>query len=642
MTERIIQNPILKLCFISVVLCSCLSDGAWAQTYYDGTPPSFMTFTANYVRCRYGSYWDSCNDNNVNYHNSGNDVTPPVYGANPGNWSQSTAGSHSGTSTLGRLTQTSTNWSHRMLVRGSSWNSAMYNMSGIASDGTDYCMCYETGSNTYARSPVLPDGGWDLEPGTHGDDIDTVIQLGGPVAQGTKSQSIEYYFIPDPKESVLMVMLAFATEKSNHQTYYNPFFCVEVMDSAYNLLDLGYYPDLSGVPMDQYPYYWPYSRFLYVPINPSNSTCHIPYCLATPVGYDYYGTNDENKAFEITDCPYPQYASHVPESHSSLESEWFRYTQIAFNLSEQARRHQKVIFRVKAHACQASYHWAYGYFAAKMVPGFIDVDDCGHDEVVLTVPDGFSENSYIWFSGADSASATRTDYDGLHRVHLSRTDDQIFPYYRCEVKTQAGVPIVYECHIDHYNKIIASFTYEQVDTDLENDLYTVQFINNSIYDQYSVPVGSDTVQITPQAFTHVEWDFGDNSPRVNSLQPTHVYHEQGFFNVLMKVWDNELRCCDSVYYLVHVDTMNHLSVLDYAVENVSVYPSPATDYFTIYHGDGAMLKEVQLLDMSGRLLLQREADDHETAIYVGNLPAGKYVVKVRTAKGIVSKLVIKM
>ncbi len=641
MTERLTVYRLLRLFSFLVVMCACVTDTLFAQTYYVGTPPTFMTFTANYVRCRYGSYWDSCNDDNVNYHNSGNNTAPAAYGTNPGGWTAATAGTHSNSASIGRMAQTATNWSHRMLVRGSSWNTSTYNQSGIAADGTDYCMCYETGSNSYSRSPVLPVGGWDLEASTTGDDIDTVIQLGGPTDQGTKSQSIEYYFIPDTNESVLMVMLAFATEKSNHQTYYNPFFTVEVMDSAHNLLDLGYYPDLSGVPMDQYPYYWPYSRFLYVPINPSNSSCNIPYCLATPVGYDYYGTNDENKAFEITDCPFTQYGSHIPESHSSLESEWFRYTQIAFNLTEQARNRQKVIFRVKANACQASYHWAYGYFAARMVPGFIDVDDCDPDEIVLTVPNGFSENSYVWYSGADSASATRTTYDGLHRVHLNRTDDPIFPYYRCEVKTQAGVPIVYECRIDHYKKIVPSFTYEQVNSDVENSQYTVEFINNGIYNQYNVPTGTDTLQVTPMSFQHVEWDFGDNSPRDTSLRPSHVYDEQGYFNVLLKVWDNEWHCCDSIYGLIHVDSVNHVSVADYEAEMLSVYPSPATDHITISLDEDSDLKEVQLLDMNGRLLLRQEAEDHSITIDVEDLPAGHYIVRVMTAKGMHTRKILK-
>ena len=623
-------------------VCVLSAGQTFAQTWYDGTPPTFMTFTASYVRCRYGSYWDSCNESNVNYHNSGNDVTPPSYGTNPGNWTASTAGSHTNQFVNGRLSQIPTNWSHRMLVRGTSWNTSMYNQSGIAADGTDYCMCYQTGSNTYARSPVLPAGGWDLEPGTVGDEIDTVIQLGGPVDQGTKSQSIEYYFIPDTNESVLMVMLAFATEKSNHQTYYNPFFCVEVMDSAHNLLDLGYYPDLSGVPMDQYPYYWPYSRFLYVPINPSNTTCHIPYCLATPVGYDYYGTNDENKAFEISDCPFAQYGSHIPESHSPLESEWFRYTQIAFNLSEQARRHQKVIFRVKAHACQASYHWAYGYFAAKMIPGYIDVDDCNSDEIVLTVPDGFSENSYIWYCGADSASAQRTPYDGLHRVHISRTEGTLYPYYRCEVKTQAGVPIVYERHIDGYKKMIPDFTYEQVQSDVENDEYAVQFINNGIYEEYNVHMEPDTLQITRPGFHNVEWDFGDNTPRDTTLEPLHVYHEQGFFNVMLKTWDNEWRCCDSIFYLVRVDSVNHVPVTDYAAGTLRIFPNPATDQVTVALDNGDLLREVRLFDGQGRLALQTEPADTKAILFVGDLPPGAYVVHVYTAKGVFSKKMYKM
>ena len=639
--DVMVENRFFRILPLASLLMAffCLADVTFAQTYYNGTPPSFMTFTANYVKCRYGSYWDSCNDNNVNYHNSGNNNTPASYNTNPGNWTATTAGTHAGTATLGRLTQTGTNWSHRMMVRGTTWNSSLYNQSGIAANGTDYCMCYQTGSNSYARSPVLPVGGWDLEPGTPGDDIDTVIQLGGPVDQGTKSQSIEYYFIPDPKESVLMVMLAFATEKSNHQTYYNPFFSVEVMDSAHNLLDLGFYPDLSGVPMDQYPYYWPYSRFLYVPINPSNTSCNIPYCLATPVGYDYYGTNDENKAFEITDCPFAQYGNYIPESHSSLESEWFRYTQIAFNLSEPARRHQKVIFRVKAHACQASYHWAYGYFAAKMIPGYIDVDDCNNDEIVLTVPDGFSENSYIWYCGADSASAERTNYDGLHRVHISRANGNLYPYYRCEVKTQAGVPIIYECRINSVKRMMANFTYEQVHSDVANEQYTLQFTNTGIYEQYGVPLGSDTIY---PGFRNVEWDFGDNSPRDTSLEPQHVYHEQGYFLVKLKVWDNEFRCCDSLSGLVHVDSVNHVSVQDFSTGSLTIYPNPATNQVTVSMKDGSQLQQVSLYSMDGRLLQTSKVGDDSVTLNVEDLPSGVYSVQVRTEKGIVAKRIFKL
>ena len=122
-----------------------------------------MTFTANYVKCYYGAYWDSCNDNNVNYHNNGNNTTPPTHNTNPGGWTSNTAGSHHGTATVGRLAQQPTNWSHRMLVRGTNWNSSQYNQSGIAANGTDYCMCYNNGDNIYpdARAP-----GWRLGLGT--------------------------------------------------------------------------------------------------------------------------------------------------------------------------------------------------------------------------------------------------------------------------------------------------------------------------------------------------------------------------------------------------------------------------------------------------------------------------------------------
>lgn len=612
----------MKVCrdkFFLILSILLMLSGVDAQVTYNGTPPTFMTFNAPYVKCQYGSQWCSCNTDNSMWTCSGN---------NPSNWTASTYSGTGNNATNGILAASAQNWSHRFIT---------------SHTDTDPCMCYQTGNNTYVQSKALPEGGWDLEPSTTYDPIDTVIQLGGPVEQGKKSQSIEYWFRPDTNESVLLVMLAFATEASNHPTYQNAKFYVEVMDSAYNLLDLGYYPDLNGVPQNQNPFYWPYSRFLYVPIVETNSTCHLPYCFATPVGYDYYGTNDENKAFEVSECPYAQFSSAVPVSHSGCNSQWLRYTQIAFDLSKAARQHKTVIFRVKAHSCVMNYHWAYGYFAAKMIRGYIDVNACGDNEVWLSVPNGFSENSYVWYAGADSASAVHTEiYDGHHNIFLNYADGAtIQPYYRCEVKTQGGVPIVYECHVNKYHDLHSCFTYEQITADPSAHNYTVKFNDCSIYDEYTYNPATSSFELQNPPLQHIEWDFGDDTPIQSAIGPVHTYDTLGVYRAVMFAYDNSGRCVDSTVQYVNVTSEPHIGVEDYAdALGILVYPNPTSGEMHVDARTNRILTYT-LYDVYGREVLTNKVDDFQTTVPMDNLPIGNYLLKIITDNGPITKKIIR-
>ena len=605
--------PLLLACLVGLIMSDL-----GAQTVYNGTPPTFMTFTAPYVKCRYGTQWCSCDPSNAMWTCSGN---------NPNNWQASTYSGTANNATNGILTPTATNWSHRFIT---------------SHTATDPCMCYQTGSNTYQQAHVLPEGGWDLEPSTLYDPIDTVIQLGGPVEQGKKSQSIEYWFRPDPDKSVLLVMLAFATEASNHPTYQNAKFYLEVMDSAYNLLNLGYYPDLNGMPQDHTPFLWPYAQFLYVPINASNSTCHLPYCFATPVGYDYYGTNDENKAFEVTECPYAQFNGQVPVSHSPINCQWFKYTQIAFDLRKAAQQHKTVIFRVRAQSCVMNYHWAYGYFTAKLIDGHISVNSCGNNEVWLSVPNGFSENSYVWYAGVDSASAVHTEiYDGLHNIFLNyNAGDVIYPYYRCEVRTQAGVPIVYEGHVSSYNDIDGCYTYEQITADSMAG-YQVRFSNCTQYQEYTYDPTSNSFQPQSSGSYLVEWDFGDGSPISNSQNPIHSYDSIGVYRVQMVVSGSGGGCPDTVVTYVSVESTPHSGVADRGAETeVVLRPNPTSDVVTV-EMSGTVISEVLVFDLKGRMLQRVTGNDAVAEVNLSSFPAGTYLLRVRSPRGEFAKKVVK-
>ncbi|MCR4966034.1 MAG: gliding motility-associated C-terminal domain-containing protein [Bacteroidales bacterium] len=538
--KRIISLVLLAF-FVSV---ECLN--AQNPTPYNGTPPTFNTFTANYVKCRYGSTWASCNSSNAiwKYNAAGSGYS----------WYSTTTSGTTNSATTGVLNN-GTNFSHRIVTSATS--------GGGIINGRDACMCYQSGNN-YVQEYVIPYGGWDGNINTAADAIDTVVQIGGPNSQGTKSQSIEYWFKPDTNNSVLLVMFSFAQEKACHQVWWNPFFYIEVLDQNYNLLDLGYYPDLNGSPMSNpnNGNYWPYSQFLIVPIPDCSSYPAIPYCRATPSTYDYYGTNVMNNVFQIHSCPYNQYHNSVPTSHSNIECEWFQYTPIAFNLTEQARNNETVIFRVKAYACESSYHWAYGYFAAKMIPGSIKVDACGDDEISLSVPYGFQPTSYIWYAGADSASASyKSDYEGLRDLTLSRTDGtRIYPYYRCEMLSMTGVPFQYEANIKFYD-LTPRFTYEQIK---ENCEYKVQFTDNSeiMLRAPAATVGGaeDTIYQNTQ---YIQWfniipGAGGNDTVMfaeNTVNPTFTYSNPGDYNVMITIWDNARTCSVDTTIQIHLDSL---------------------------------------------------------------------------------------
>lgn len=533
------MNKFAMACLLALV-CSCMDLVAQNPTPYNGTPPTFNTFNANYVKCRHSTNWSACNSTNECWQsNSSPQNYYPNFGGNTPGWHQTTASGSVNNASTGTLAATTSNWSHRLITRN-----GLATIGGhIMNNGQDYCMCYQLGSN-YIRESALPAAGWGP-----GDPIDTVIQIGGPNSQGTGSQSIEYWFRPDTNKSVLLVDFAFAQEKAPHATYYNPFFYIEVMDSAYNLLDLGYYQDLNGHVMNQTPYYWPYSRFLIVPVGTS-STGNIPYCLATPTGWDYYGTNAVNNVFVKHTCPFSQYGSHVPEQHSGVDCEWFEYTPVAFDLTKMAKQHRTVIFRVKSHACQASYHWAYGYFAAKMIPGFISVDACGGDAITLSVPSGFNADTYTWFAGADSASATqKTQYATMKDLVLSRTDGtRIYPYYRCEMISMSGVPFTYEAHIKFYD-LTPNFTYEQV---YGNCDYRVNFTDSSlIMLRAPAATAGGNEDTTIQQTRWIQWfkkDVNDNWTRfaTNDLTPNLAFDAPGDYEIKIVIEDADHVCSDTI------------------------------------------------------------------------------------------------
>ncbi len=90
-----------------------------------------------------------------------------------------------------------------------------------------------------------------------------------------------------------------------------------------------------------------------------------------------------------------------------------------------------------------------------------------------------------------------------------------------------------------------------------------------------------------------------------------------------------------------VDTS--LSTDDFAANGLSLYPNPTSSTFTIQNKNGFDLKQVQLHDLSGKLLMQKNVTEANTQLNVEMLQSGIYLVSVSDASGnsFTTKLVVK-
>ena len=152
-----------------------------------------------------------------------------------------------------------------------------------------------------------------------------------------------------------------------------------------------------------------------------------------------------------------------------------------------------------------------------MIPGSIQVEACGDENLHLSVPTGFLPQTYEWHYGYDALDACNHFWDftsdpvpgitpdGMYGVFLDRDLIQIYPYYRCEMKSYTSVPFVYEAYVKFYD-IVSDFTYEQ---DFSAEEIEVQFHDGStvyaITPPTTPPSQGGTYDTLVQSAQHTEW-----------------------------------------------------------------------------------------------------------------------------------------
>lgn len=431
----------------------------------------------------------------------------------------------------------------------------------ITTQGVDPCRCFQSG-NSYPHVNYLPES-WS---GVPGETMDTIIMIGCNNCSNscfcTGNSQIEYWFYPQRENSTLLVYFSFAEEDvSYHSADYNPRFYIEVLDGQTGqIIPSGYYKRANGTINTA----WPYNRFLAVPSgeNAGQDTHTAP--DADGITTYYWAFPEATPTtFPFRKCPPSQNGGT-----SSYDVGWFEFKPVAFDLSRYAEQGRSVKLRIRVRACQAMYHWAAGYFAAKMIPGDIHVDACGDEPVRLSVPWGFLAQTYQWHYGYDSVDATNRYLDfeaagisgNSYEVVIDRNVARLWPYYRCEMKSYTGVPFIYEAHIKSYY-LYPDFTYEQ---QFDNCDVRVQFQDASQIFLVTPPTQQGgTEDTTYQTTQLIQWLVKRNNGTYfpfaeNVLTPLLTLDQtmidaDGNAHVMIVIQDSAQVCVDTIEKVVQLD-----------------------------------------------------------------------------------------
>lgn len=445
----------------------------------------------------------------------------------------------------------------------------------ITTSGNDPCRCYQNGSQ-YTHENFLPPS-WDGVPGHTQDKVVRIGCYGCHSCQCTQAQEIEYWFYPPKDSSTLLVYFSFSQENAPHSASSNPRFYIEVLDAQTgSLIPSGYYKRCNGSTNNQ----WPYSRFLAVPSGTNsnqNTSCTDP--DGGPMTFYYWAYPESTP----TTFPYRVCPRNQTGGLSYEDVHWFEYKPLAFDLSSYANQNRAVKLRIRARACDPDYHWAYGMFAAKLIPGFISVDACGDDLVTMSVPWGFLEDTYEWHYGTDSAHSNNIieayDRPGVtgttYKLILDPSITRIYPYYRCEMKSYTGAPFTYEAYIKKYD-IQPDFSYFQVNDEDFPCSYLIQLQNTGKVYELTPKVNEAGYDTTFQTSGyHLHWYYKNSAGVYQTLSGSenvddpifnisntadidlqNFNFEPGGDSIMIKlvVQDSLQKCIDSIELNIGLDT----------------------------------------------------------------------------------------
>lgn len=133
------------------------------------------------------------------------------------------------------------------------------------------------------------------------------------------------------------------------------------------------------------------------------------------------------------------------------------------------------------------------------------------------------------------------------------------------------------------------------------------------------------------AITGYEWDFGDNTGTSTLEHPTHVYASNGIYTVRLVVFS--ICGSDTVYKEIQI-TVNGIGQISLGQAELKLYPNPATDQITIKNESTLKMAAIQVYNILGQKILNRElSDPNAYTLHTQELASGVYQIRISFTNG---------
>jgi PKD repeat protein len=123
------------------------------------------------------------------------------------------------------------------------------------------------------------------------------------------------------------------------------------------------------------------------------------------------------------------------------------------------------------------------------------------------------------------------------------------------------------------------------------------------------------------------WEFGDGSTS-QLANPVHIYGASGFYNVCLKVC-NEDNICDSLCKTIRVNETSAVKDVN-NIPAIAVFPNPATDHILFSTKKTHEYLTLTILDINGKAVIHKELNTNaeRTELNIRSLPNGFYVISL--------------
>lgn len=136
----------------------------------------------------------------------------------------------------------------------------------------------------------------------------------------------------------------------------------------------------------------------------------------------------------------------------------------------------------------------------------------------------------------------------------------------------------------------------------------------------------------PTNLERIEWDFGDNSPISQAMEPTHTYQDNGNYLVKAKLFSDCGYIFDSSYvFIVGIDNIDDFN------KDLKLYPNPNNGLLNIDYKGDATLNSVEIYNILGQKVYESVINGNNTKLNLQFLSNGMYQILIHTDKGKLSK-----